>query len=126
MILGLVSQRVLNCIQPLEDQTANICFFHFNLGSSINNKPEVGGMIYGFKVSTRAGLPVASSAGMLVVLMCCRGEEAAFVLHLTGCSLQPPIPFKSLFCVFKCEQRGRACVFRLESFRLGISLHVPS
>lgn len=87
--------------------------------------------------SPRDRLPVASSNGILVVLMCCRGEKAAFTLHSAARSLQPAVSFiysfifkwKSWICISVLHLEGWICRWPcikpawFESSQMEIDIH---
>lgn len=71
----------------------------------------------------RARRPVAPSFGIWVVLMCCRGEKAALILHSTLSSRQPAIPFFIHMINWKgwsCASDGPSCYQPCQ----GLTLHI--
>lgn len=102
---------------PWRSNSKHLPFQIWELVLIINHKWEAWFMGLTFPW---ARLPVASSIGILVVLTCCRGEKAAFTLHLTACSLHPAVSFSYyFFFIFKWKGWSCASVLHMEGWLLG-------
>lgn len=78
----------LNCIQPLEHQTANIFLFKISsCGASINNRLGVGGVSYGFNVFPWG---CADASHSCYFLLCPLGGAGVSQRHYLY--VEPPCP----------------------------------